>query len=90
MTYQTDPRTGEPVNISSRRTDYGYVVVRRWEPDTAAQSQSDEYFHAVSLTDTSSPWPTSTHYDPDCGWCWLGAPHTADAHSAKTSHRTYV
>lgn len=24
-----------------------------------------------------------TGYDPKCGWCWLGAPHSNDAHAAR-------
>jgi hypothetical protein len=36
--------------------------------------------HAASMTDVSGPAPG---YHERCGWCYLNAPHTADAHAAK-------
>jgi hypothetical protein len=80
MYYRVDNVTGEPVNVEAYRSGSGYVVVREWVAVTIERTA----FHAVSLTDTSSEWPVGTGYDSACGWCWLNAPHTADAHSVAT------
>lgn len=45
---------------------------------------ANEYRHAASMTDVSGPAPG---YHERCGWCYLGAPHTADAHAATLGAR---
>lgn len=40
------------------------------------------YLHAADREDTS---PAHAGYDPDCGWCWLGAPHTRAAHQVRVA-----
>jgi len=38
--------------------------------------------HAASGSDLSPIHLTYPRgYDPACGWCWLGAPHTEAAHA---------
>ena len=42
------------------------------------------YVHAVDAADTSPRHYTyPTGYDPACGWCWLGAPHTEREHERR-------
>ena len=56
-------------------------VIRRERWTGADGYEANDYSHASSMTDASGP-PVSR--DPiRCGWCYLGAPHTADAHAAK-------
>lgn len=38
--------------------------------------------HATGPGDVSGP---AQGYSERCGWCYLGAPHTADAHAKKRS-----
>lgn len=81
MGYYRVDASGEPVNVNAYRLGQGgHVVVREW---LGAEIERTA-FHAVSLTDTSSEWPTWNRYDGACGWCYLGAPHTADAHTVET------
>lgn len=90
MPYRFDPATGEPVNANAYRSERGFIVVREWLHDDGYPSTCRDSFHAASLTDTSSPWDCSgsgTGYDPACGWCWLGASHTADAHTSSLQRR---
>lgn len=38
------------------------------------------YLHTAGAGDVS---PAFTGYDAECGWCWLGAPHSVAAHNGK-------
>lgn len=58
------------------RVESGHHVRRRRWSDGGL-----DHVHLSGPTDTSpvhSTYPTG--YRSGCGWCWLGAPHTADAH----------
>lgn len=39
------------------------------------------YLHTAGPGDVSEGF---LGYDPDCGWCWLGAPHSVEAHDTRT------
>lgn len=40
--------------------------------------------HLAGCDDTSPVHRTyPTGYDSRCGWCWLNAPHSGDAHAMK-------
>lgn len=42
--------------------------------------------HLADAHDTSGPHRTyPTGYDSRCGWCWLGANHSENAHKERTS-----
>jgi len=42
----------------------------------------DDTIHCASLHDVS-PLHLGDKYNPNCGWCWINAPHTEEAHNAK-------
>lgn len=65
------------VNATVRRCGRGYV--RQITGDVTSGGHQLAY-HLANRDDTSDP---HHGYDPDCGWCWLGAPHTVDAHNAR-------
>ena len=45
------------------------------------QYRESGHVHATSHDDTSGYHQTyPTGYDPRCSWCWLGYPHTENAH----------
>lgn len=46
--------------------------------------RDDDHGH-VHVTGTDDTSPAHVGYDADCGWCWLGAPHSADAHTAEVA-----
>lgn len=62
-----------------QRTDGGRVV--RVEPGILSGG-GGAYSFAVSVSDVS---PGFVGYDPVCGWCWLGAPHTVSEHDRRVS-----
>ena len=41
-------------------------------------------FHLADRHDQS---PAHRGYESECGWCWLGASHTVDAHNASKEKR---
>jgi hypothetical protein len=38
--------------------------------------------HVAHGQDKSPRWDTLNHYEPTCGWCWLGYTHSEAAHQA--------
>ena len=60
-----------------RKLEWG--VVRR------TVGEADCWEHCDSPTDESPHHFTGRAYDERCGWCYLGASHTEDAHKAKVS-----
>ena len=60
-----------------------------WVRDIPGQYTTGGYpltVHLAAQDDTSPIHATyPTGYHPDCGWCWLGAPHSVNAHQAKLS-----
>jgi hypothetical protein len=80
-------RYSEPVRPEIERfdrIDHGWVRWDRWPDDGTI-----EHLHAAHGNDLSDPWLLSqnnhTGYDARCGWCYLGAPHTINAHNWKVS-----
>ncbi|WP_280454800.1 hypothetical protein [Nocardia brasiliensis] len=49
-----------------------------------------EHRHTAGRTDISDQHSSGSGYDSKCGWCYLNAPHTHDAHTtsvAETNER---
>lgn len=66
-----------------RRVDNGYVRV---VPGEILSGGNGAYLHLAGPDDASGAHATYPRgYDSRCGWCYLGAPHTDDAHTAKVS-----
>ena len=64
-----------------RRVERGYV---RDIPGETLSGGGGAYLHLAGPDDVSAAHVTYPRgYDSRCGWCYLGAPHTADAHAAK-------
>ena len=59
-----------------RRIDLGGVMQER----TYKGERGD--LHAAAWGDASAYHFINGGYDSRCGWCWLNAPHTEDAHTA--------
>ena len=64
------------------------IVDSGWlRADTYVNSDGDTFhedWHAAGSDDVSNIHSIDPKgYDPKCGWCQLGASHTADAHTAK-------
>ena len=57
-----------------RRVDRGFV---RDEPGYLSNG-SPAYVHVAGFGDPSPAIINA--YDPQCGWCWLHAPHAENAH----------
>jgi len=38
--------------------------------------------HCANAHDVS-PVHLGDKYNPNCGWCWINAPHTVEAHNVK-------
>lgn len=69
-----------------RRLDLGGIARDDYDTDRGRLVQT---VHAARIGDTSpthSTYPTG--YDSACGWCWLGAGHTVDAHTAQLAEVT--
>lgn len=57
--------------------DPGVMQVRTWLEDGSTHT-----FHAASMDDRSDVKATYPRgYDSRCGWCYLNADHTVDAHT---------
>lgn len=66
------------------RCDRGWVRY----PGGHTSDGSSLAIHLAARDDTSPAHSTMTYgpdrgYDRRCGWCWLGANHSDDAHAAK-------
>lgn len=58
----------------------GYIRRERYIPDDGRPAVL-EYSHAASRSDVSPRHRIYPDYDHRCGWCWLNATHTQDAHA---------
>ena len=65
---------GWKTNRDSRQLTYR---VDRWVSKHSG-ARSLHITHCLDGRDTSDVYVGK--YEPECGWCWLGATHTQDAH----------
>ena len=50
------------------------------------RNDADGHTHVTGPDDVSAAHRTyPTGYNAKCGWCWLGAPHSADVHTDRTA-----
>ena len=58
-----------------------------WRCDGAGWVRGDTGIHLAGPNDHSPRHP-ATRYDQTCGWCWLGYPHTTDAHESEVKGKS--
>jgi hypothetical protein len=80
-TYTSDHGTR---TVGRRRVvDRGWV---RADILTTSDGRTDRQdVHATGRNDLSN---AHSGYHPECGWCWLGYPHTEQAHAARVTPTT--
>lgn len=58
-----------------------------WRCKGSGWVRGDTGIHLAGRDDTS-PRHRATDYDQACGWCWLGYPHTDNAHDSELKGKT--
>jgi hypothetical protein len=64
----------------SETVRYGYGGALTRSQDGHLADGTPAYLHIASAQDSSE---SNRTYDSRCGWCWLGAPHSTNAHRQK-------
>lgn len=78
----TETEYGTYTHGTPYRTEGGWSRKDDWEGKNGYKAK--EYFHANGPDDQSAPHSQPRDgYNPECGWCYLNAGHTKDAHAAE-------
>lgn len=85
ISYDNGPLGRRVVGPIRRTLDGGLTRTDEWV-SADGSDREPSVLHVAAVDDVSNE--NRTLSPNECGWCWLGAPHSQDAHDRKVAARS--